>query len=762
MLTVLGTFAFVLCFYTDAFFSPNSYLYNSSGDGIKNYYTYAYHIKNNKSVTNFEGLNYPYGENFLYTDCHPILVSTLRPLATFFPSVETHAIGILNSLLLFSIILSAYILFLLLRELQVTHFLALLGAIAITALAPQIFRIQSHFALSYSFAIPLTLLLLLRYLKGINPQKQLLFLIFFNALLLFVHAYLGIICISVLVAYFLVEGILTRFKKAKTWKLLFSAGISMVPFLSVKAITDFHKFRTDNPYGFFEYYADVDTILMPNQGPWQEFLFSFLPHFTQTWEGWAYIGLGTAVLLPFIGFYFFNNLNNSLTFSLCKILLAALLLLIFSFGIPFRFGLGSLLEYLPFLKQFRSIGRFAWVFYFVISLSAFYLLNVWSEKIESKTGKILLMLSLPLLMLAESLPYHSTIGSDIGKVKNSFKKSNLDHKLAALIEQINPLEFQAIVSIPFYNIGSENYQKEASAETYFNSMLLSYHTTLPLTSAHSARSSLLESRNAMQFFAPNFYQKAIQKDLPSTLPFLVLLTKNKPTENAEKKLLKSVQWIKEADNLSVGLLPYDAVFKNTAQQEIDAFTNDSSLVQSSGFLLLDSSKYFYTPKFGSDDVSVSDKKALFRNNKSKVINQQEQNKLLELACSTLQITNRYEASIWVSSNTANQGQDDLNHLEFVVVERDKNNTTVQSINKKVMSTFVHFEGWSLVQLQFSPLTNNGKFEFYLNGNSPQPNQSFAADLLIKDVRLDLYKIVEGNKAKPTVLYKNNHSIKTAN
>ncbi|MFT4757242.1 MAG: hypothetical protein ACI91R_001895, partial [Vicingaceae bacterium] len=63
---MLCTFAFVLCFYSDAFFSPNSYLFSNSNDGIKNYYTYAYHIKNNKSVTNFEGLNYPYGESFLY------------------------------------------------------------------------------------------------------------------------------------------------------------------------------------------------------------------------------------------------------------------------------------------------------------------------------------------------------------------------------------------------------------------------------------------------------------------------------------------------------------------------------------------------------------------------------------------------------------------------------------------------------------------------------------------------------------------------
>ena len=65
----------VAFFYGRILLSPNQYMFGTTGDAIKNYYTYAYYISHNDSYTNFEGMNYPYGESFLYTDCHPILAS---------------------------------------------------------------------------------------------------------------------------------------------------------------------------------------------------------------------------------------------------------------------------------------------------------------------------------------------------------------------------------------------------------------------------------------------------------------------------------------------------------------------------------------------------------------------------------------------------------------------------------------------------------------------------------------------------------------
>tara|TARA_B110000046_G_scaffold108222_1_gene115591 strand:+ start:44962 stop:45285 length:324 start_codon:yes stop_codon:yes gene_type:complete len=107
----LGAIVFMLCFYGKAVLSSNNYLFSGNGDGIKNYFTHAYQIKNNESLTNFEGFNYPYGENFLYTDGHLLLISILKPLHSIFPGIPIYSIGILNSLMLISFLISALVLF---------------------------------------------------------------------------------------------------------------------------------------------------------------------------------------------------------------------------------------------------------------------------------------------------------------------------------------------------------------------------------------------------------------------------------------------------------------------------------------------------------------------------------------------------------------------------------------------------------------------------------------------------------------------------
>ncbi len=204
-----------------------------------------------------------------------------------------------------------------------------------------------------------------------------------------------------------------------------------------------------------------------------------------------------------------------------------MVLLVLFFGIPFRFGLEDVLEYVPILKQFRAIGRFAWVFYFATSIYAVYLINFWLQSIQSKTRKVLLMLLLPVLMIAEGLPYHTEVVNKISQVKNSFNKKNLDSQISSVIENIDPSKFQATVPIPFYNIGSENYEKESSNETYVNSMLLSYHTGLHITASYLTRISLQKSRNSMQFFAPKFYKNPIESNYVSTLTFLVISNKKR-------------------------------------------------------------------------------------------------------------------------------------------------------------------------------------------------------------------------------------------
>ena len=96
----------------------------------------------------------------MYTDCHPLLASVPKFLNQQFPGLSNYSIGILNLLLVLSIGITAFILYFIFIELKINYILAILGALGISALSPQILRITGHLALSYSFFIPLTIYLI--------------------------------------------------------------------------------------------------------------------------------------------------------------------------------------------------------------------------------------------------------------------------------------------------------------------------------------------------------------------------------------------------------------------------------------------------------------------------------------------------------------------------------------------------------------------------------------------------------------------------
>ena len=80
--------------------APSRMLMHGGVDGIKNYYTLSWFLEHNVSWTTFEGMNHPYGDLTVYTDGHPLLAWILRLLGV----GGGDAVGILNLVLLFSLV----------------------------------------------------------------------------------------------------------------------------------------------------------------------------------------------------------------------------------------------------------------------------------------------------------------------------------------------------------------------------------------------------------------------------------------------------------------------------------------------------------------------------------------------------------------------------------------------------------------------------------------------------------------------------------
>ncbi len=167
LLILLITFAYLASFYQEAFFKPNSIILSASGDGIKNAFTLASHAKE-PSIIHFSKMNYPYGETMFYLDCHPALATIIKAVSKVFPGVLNYSIGIMNFLMLFSIAITAMLLYLILIRYGTNRFFAIAGALGITMLQPQFMRISGHYALSYSVAIPLTWYLFYDFSKALN------------------------------------------------------------------------------------------------------------------------------------------------------------------------------------------------------------------------------------------------------------------------------------------------------------------------------------------------------------------------------------------------------------------------------------------------------------------------------------------------------------------------------------------------------------------------------------------------------------------
>ena len=191
------------------------------------------------------------------------------------------------------------------------------------------------------------------------------------------------------------------------------------------------------------------------------------------------------------------------------------------------------------------------------------------------------------------MPYHQDASRNIVKSKNLFKKEILSDSYKAAINSVNLNDFQAIISLPFYYQGSENFSRPKYEETVRASICISYHTGIPIVCANLTRTSIQESKNIIQIITPNFYKKEILKDLPSNKPFLVIRTKD-DISNYEKAIFQKCKPIYLSDEISLYVLTKEDLFNNNAFTIYEKYKQlQSTLFKKDQFYLSSDSSFFY-------------------------------------------------------------------------------------------------------------------------------------------------------------------------
>ncbi|MBP7184866.1 MAG: hypothetical protein KBA06_05120, partial [Saprospiraceae bacterium] len=220
-------------------------------------------------------------------------------------------------------------------------------------------------------------------------------------------------------------------------------------------------------------------------------------------------------------------------YYLNNIFWASIILLLFAHGFPFLIpGFEWMTDYLSGLRQFRSLGRFAWVFYYVINIVAFYKLYRWAVRIKKRSiGFVVLFI--PLLNIClESGKFFNEFQSNMESAID-LKKYAVDH----WSKHVDIGDYQAIMCLPAYHNGSENiWYGGMDGHTFAYSLVNSQITGLPLMSSYIGRASISQTLNQLQFIMEPTQSSLLVKDLKDERPILVwILKKNFENEKNEYK-----------------------------------------------------------------------------------------------------------------------------------------------------------------------------------------------------------------------------------
>ncbi|MDX1685714.1 MAG: hypothetical protein R3275_10800 [Saprospiraceae bacterium] len=550
----------------------NSILFHQYGDGAKNYFTTAYYVRYDSGWV-FDGMNYPYGEILPFTDNQPLLSLLLNFIDDNIYSLSSHTIGIINSMMLLSFALCAFFSYKILRHYDCSWGFAIWGGIIVSFLAPQIDRMAVHFALGYSFFIPLTWWIILNLKAARKPVTWSMILGINIVSQAFIHPYYllisGIFILSFFVANALIHWKIKAFIPERGWYMmisLLSAGILVMGIMkSTDPVTD----RPSDPYGINAYVTDLASVFLPGDGPLNEWLSP-----KTTWEGQAYIGLMGGFLLILILLKGIRHIRQHESWKTDRtrigewaiFLTAGWVTFLYASGWLNQLGLSYLNEFIPPLKQFRSLGRLAWITYYttVIGTMIFLYRYIFLNESLKRTNRTWLTV-LVLLVWTVEAHFHSTALTRDFEDHNVFGDlTSFEPELESL--GINDSVYQAILSLPLQVFGPEKIEIKRGSEVLRQAMVYALHTGLPIMDIMMSRTSLSQAMDLVELLSPSYVKKG-RLDSMDNRPILILADETQLTEE-EKALFDQAKPIGQINGLSLRSLDPDTLYQPLTRDSI--------------------------------------------------------------------------------------------------------------------------------------------------------------------------------------------------
>ncbi|MCB0695826.1 MAG: hypothetical protein KDC07_00595, partial [Chitinophagaceae bacterium] len=485
--------------------APGSVLLSTTGDGAKNYFTFLYHATYGEGVW-FTGMNYPYGEHIVFTDGQPVFSVLLGYINHW---IHVNPMVVIHLLIGTGFFLGIVYIYKILLRLVLPQWWAFVFACLIIIMSPQQLKLTGHFSLAYACVLPMLFYYHLAWLQ--TGQRKYVWRLFLTALVIaFVHVYFSMMYVLWVVFYTPAYVVSLRGGLRSKWKHLLPVWLAVtVPMVVLKVfmlLTDTVTDRPQYPYGARDNRTFLNDIYTSYISP----VWIWLEKHTQTGalsagnEGYAYTGMATIIILliAFVVYLlkvFRQRQINSPSADDKQVgiwLWIAVCMLLFASSIVFR-KCYTCLDHAYIIRQFRAVGRFAWPYYYIVTIVSVVILYRSYVQLRSKGRKITAIIIASFLLLVwlfEAIPFAEKTRA---LAQTAHKKYNTLHHNDGVTWQhylaqhhFEKEDLQAILVMPYVHIGTEKLGVHAGqSDILAGAFNIALQLHLPLMDVMMSRSS---------------------------------------------------------------------------------------------------------------------------------------------------------------------------------------------------------------------------------------------------------------------------------
>ncbi|MFI5172391.1 MAG: hypothetical protein ACHQFW_08370, partial [Chitinophagales bacterium] len=510
-------------------FHPYAYMYYNEGDGLKNYFTLVSYISQPAydGMLHYTAMQYPFGDYIYFTDNSPLIAFLMRLFSLYVVDISDQAIFIIHCIVFLNVLIAPVVIWKILRKFTDNGWILVAGCLLLSWISPQFLRIfGGTYNLSFSIFFFLAILFAIQITEAVNEKNRRKFIKNYIWLLVliiaasFIHLYYIVLLAIPLAAFFTFYSLVylkqIKYKTTGALSGLFSIFFCIFCVLLIIRTTDaYSELRLDVPegrnlaewetnyYTLFKSDIEVNTL---------SFFGGKMEH---NLESTCFLGnfflYGVSILLIYIIYLRFKkhrnfNFSKSDQKILILFLVSGLISYFSSCGdsvLVFNlFKVENIFNPLHYIKRiypptehFRFTGRINIWFYYSFQFMFLIIAAKGINFIRRENIKQAVYITFSCILLVE-------IGDNVKAVRTAVDPNFFNEAALSEIPEVKADEFQAILPIPFYHVGSENYDYTIDEYNSWGrySFQLQLKTGLPLISSKLSRTPPLFAQHSFSIF----------------------------------------------------------------------------------------------------------------------------------------------------------------------------------------------------------------------------------------------------------------------